>query len=910
MSAWWHGEDGGLDTTRGDARAAHDAAAAAAAADDAAAASTSGSGSGSGPGPGSASASSSAATGADAALAAAAAASSSSTSSSSSNPAQRMPTAVERRTKPEADPSRAVLHGLDFLYTRVRHLARPREATAVLQTLGDVAAVAPEPVRARCIAMLYNEARRWRAKFRDLPPAPEPSSSGADVDRTRCSDLFLQLQGVHSLENAGLEHELKIKLFDEMRGLQKARSGPALANALFGFDPAAATQELDTDPARRAPRTSEEAAAAMSKLAAALLRMYITDALTLHLECASYASMLRLVDLHRPYAPGSSSLRAAQRELVIAVVMTLSGFGELRLMPSLLPQEYAFLVAERHVVDDDDDEFDVLAVAQTLLCLRIFGHTEEGDPSVRAMTKRLLAAQRETGEWSRTAQPTGNDDDDEEEDAQLQCTQFACAALLQPRFRGYGPQPGGCAPVMSAWQSRWHAEQGGADSSSSSSSSNSNDKRNLNHSVTFATLGVQVASRPALDHIVVLYDKNAAARRHVDALPLKERMRLRMKGLVDWKEREDLCLNEDRTDGFGVGMDDEDEDEDDEDATGTGAGGRSKKRGKPNKLRKRSQAEVNQDPRVMAVRTAAKGAKSEDHWVSRLLSSIKKWDGEKISQRDAMIEAVDDDGRVDVAGTHVSLYDLFQQVAKIGGLDAVDEGRKNKTWMDVARMMQLPEHLPKRDKQIRELYAKYIGRWELAKVKAYMEKRRRKTEASSLSQPPAPTSPSSASSSSSASSVAKKSKSRKKRKRDGKSERANKRARAPSLNRHQPNSPLVKTRSGDLTTKALGLNTVTKATALYRKSMPWTGQREFKDEETGEQQMYQFEVDISQTDISSETGEVLFRVVYKDGDVEDHEWMVPVESDEDGLLNLLDEGSIERILTRQKHMLAKSFMYR
>jgi hypothetical protein len=57
--------------------------------------------------------------------------------------------------------------------------------------------------------------------------------------------------------------------------------------------------------------------------------------------------------------------------------------------------------------------------------------------------------------------------------------------------------------------------------------------------------------------------------------------------------------------------------------------------------------------------------------VQRLISSIKKWNVGNQTKRNQLIEAVDDDGNVDVSGIKVSLFDLFKTVAPLGKINCI-----------------------------------------------------------------------------------------------------------------------------------------------------------------------------------------------------------------------------------------------
>ena len=129
-------------------------------------------------------------------------------------------------------------------------------------------------------------------------------------------------------------------------------------------------------------------------LTCALHSMFYADALTLPLHASTYSQCLRLVSIYHPYRipfpPSSSSSSTAIYNLAIAVVLTLSSFGEYRLHPQLIKHEYRLLcnaTTFEKLLDQEsngnNEGSNVQEIAQRMLCIKILGSSmvciEPGD---------------------------------------------------------------------------------------------------------------------------------------------------------------------------------------------------------------------------------------------------------------------------------------------------------------------------------------------------------------------------------------------------------------------------------------------------------------------------------------------------------------------------------------------------
>ena len=116
--------------------------------------------------------------------------------------------------------------------------------------------------------------------------------------------------------------------------------------------------------------------------------------------------------------------------------------------------------------------------------------------------------------------------------------------------------------------------------------------------------------------------------------------------------------------------------------------------------------------RVKALEKVARGLKSEYHFGQRLLSYIKRLDGEKYPERDGLVSAVDYDYNVKVGGVAVSLLNLFQRAAKHGGMQIE---QPESVWTQIARECEIPQSVHRAGAQIKRLYQQYrengLTRW-------------------------------------------------------------------------------------------------------------------------------------------------------------------------------------------------------
>ena len=150
---------------------------------------------------------------------------------------------------------------------------------------------------------------------------------------------------------------------------------------------------------------------------------------------------------------------AEQLTMVFAVVRVLSNFGELRLVPALLPSEAALLRSDA-TMDEVLRRRDVSLVGELCHCLRVFGLAPEHPLLARGLAF-LLDAQHVAADGDGDAAmgaagaPTGGwpaRDGDASGYARFHATMCATMALFTPHFRGFGPGSSALLALLHKWQ--------------------------------------------------------------------------------------------------------------------------------------------------------------------------------------------------------------------------------------------------------------------------------------------------------------------------------------------------------------------------------------------------------------------------------------------------------------------------
>jgi hypothetical protein len=163
----------------------------------------------------------------------------------------------------------------------------------------------------------------------------------------------------------------------------------------------------------------------------ALITAYVGDRYGVRLG-AAYGDVLKWLPSLRPYRGGEAGANAEFYDTVYAithVVYTLNDYGQYRLPPRLLPDEFAFLRANlREAIAQGDADM----LGEFMDSLRALG-MRDADAEIRAGTEYLLAHQNADGSWG----------DARERDVYLRYhpTWGGVAALSDYAWRASGPSP-------------------------------------------------------------------------------------------------------------------------------------------------------------------------------------------------------------------------------------------------------------------------------------------------------------------------------------------------------------------------------------------------------------------------------------------------------------------------------------
>lgn len=315
---------------------------------------------------------------------------------------------------------RAAFRGLEYAVSVVNEQVSSFGADGV-QLLADVGHSSADPLRGLALYHLEQLAQRWKGAIQ----VPEDDEPGVYCDA---------LCGLYGLERAGVGHPECKHEWREFFGRLQAKWGPDKARALvFGYDPITDDGLGPINLEKRGTHKTRYRA-----LTWALEVGYYADRLGLGLGAGVIDVMRRLAPTRDRYSPVPTDDRDAwidQMDLVVAVVMAASNFGELALRPSLLAKEYAVVVHPKALAAAIDLK-DVHLVAALCRCARIFDHAQRDDLTqavvVRAVDFLLDAQTPQDGSW-----PTR--DDAQHPYAKFHAAALASAALADPCFRGFGP---------------------------------------------------------------------------------------------------------------------------------------------------------------------------------------------------------------------------------------------------------------------------------------------------------------------------------------------------------------------------------------------------------------------------------------------------------------------------------------
>ncbi|MEE8408576.1 MAG: hypothetical protein V3T05_03130, partial [Myxococcota bacterium] len=299
-------------------------------------------------------------------------------------------------TVTKGDRDRAVARGLAYIFATAENAEDFSDyGSDYLWCFYSIAA-ATSNARLRQSALNYGRilARRWR----DLSHGDLAVANAETV-----SDLAMAVEASEALG-----------IFDpDMRHRLERRLPEFTVQQMLGFDPTS-----EPPPTREIVLTGAEACAAAglddsqpdacSEVRRtipdpdiwydALIATYFGDRFGVPFG-ASFAELMAWRDELLPYRDRAYLGEVAwydQAYMVTHLVYTHNDYGQRRLDPAMLPEEYAFLLRAFEVVlvDDDAETF-----AEFVDTLKAFGHTPLSDADMARAIEAILASQNADGSW-------------------------------------------------------------------------------------------------------------------------------------------------------------------------------------------------------------------------------------------------------------------------------------------------------------------------------------------------------------------------------------------------------------------------------------------------------------------------------------------------------------------------------
>eukprot|EP00935_MAST-01C_sp_MAST-1C-sp1_P002034 g2034.t1 len=322
---------------------------------------------------------------------------------------------------------KAIIKGLDRIFS----MAQLDEnfnlfGNDVIQCFYDVATVSGEPLRRRALMYVEQLAHRWKHEVmhrgwkQGLKPTPQ--------------EVIDAVIGMYCLERLGIHHQLKAEVVTFLN-LAESDGGYSVKMYL-GWDPH--NQEPPADLEDGSTKISQQRTMSNS-----LIHSFYAERVGVSFG-AGYDQVFKWLPTVRPYR-GPSELSwqhyIDQCYLVTHIVFTLNNWGELQLDPQLLPHEYYFI---REHMAVQIKHGDVHLVGEFVECLRAFGATDT-DSLVQKGMAFLMSCQEEDGSWDNAKET--------DDYTTYHATMVGVQALLQHRYRGFGPGMEKITPILRKWYS-------------------------------------------------------------------------------------------------------------------------------------------------------------------------------------------------------------------------------------------------------------------------------------------------------------------------------------------------------------------------------------------------------------------------------------------------------------------------
>lgn len=247
------------------------------------------------------------------------------------------------------------------------------------QTFYDVATTAEEPLRKFSLLRTEVAAQMWLHTY----PSFNNDNSDGDPEADEVLDFVM---GIYTLERVGIGHDSK----------ELVREAAKKIKAEDFFDVPESAFSMKTRYMRPTMEWRQYTKALTYTFYASKIGVDIGQDLV---------TVLRLLPLYRPYKSFTKVSKSNdsfdeytdQITMLFNLIHVLSNYGELKLAPSLLPQEYAFLSDPSHM-DKAISFKDVHLVGEIVHCLRVLGTRETDSTMVRGL-EYLRSTQQLDGSW-------------------------------------------------------------------------------------------------------------------------------------------------------------------------------------------------------------------------------------------------------------------------------------------------------------------------------------------------------------------------------------------------------------------------------------------------------------------------------------------------------------------------------
>jgi len=252
---------------------------------------------------------------------------------------------------------RAIIRGLDLIFSMAQRSENfDRFGNDIIQCFYDVATVTGEPVRSRALMYVEQLAHRWKHSVM--------LNGWKENSKPKPLEIIETIIGMYCMERVGIHHDVKDEVLMFI-GNQELTGYRAID--YLGWDP-----ENQPPPNEMKDLYSGLTITRYRSMSDALIHTFYAHRVGLKLGC-SYADVFKWLHIFHPYKSSHELPMQSfidQCYLVTHVIFTLNNWGELRLIPELLPHEFCFVKQNlmMHI-----ERNDIHLVGEFIEVLRAFG---------------------------------------------------------------------------------------------------------------------------------------------------------------------------------------------------------------------------------------------------------------------------------------------------------------------------------------------------------------------------------------------------------------------------------------------------------------------------------------------------------------------------------------------------------